>query len=412
MNLTAFQALDSRGVPTICAVLKIKNGTFTATVPSGTTTGKNEAVELRDGGKSFNGKGVSKAVQNVQDIAKKLPKDYSQDAVDNFLISLDATENKSKLGANTTLAISLVIAKANAAENNEPLFSYFSKLSRQTAKIPLPMACIASGDKHSGKCVSIQEFMLLPVKFSTFSACTQAIAEIYYELGKLTAKKTKEALFTDMEGGIVLPFTKAQPTLELITNAIDRAGYSGKVKLALDCAASEFYNEKTKIYNYEGRKLSSDKLSGVYFDLMRDFSIVSIEDPFHEEDFAAFAEFTKKTKPNITVVGDDLLTTNSTRITRAVLQGSCNALLLKPNQIGTVTETLEAAEMARNAGWKVIASHRSGDSEDPFLADLATGLACDAAKIGGPSRGERTAKYNRLLYLEKFHKLKLAKWNG
>lgn len=412
--LTAFQVLDSRGVPAVCAVLTTKNGTFTATVPSGTSSGKFEAHELRDGGRAFSGNGVLNACRNAELLAKKLPKlAYCRQAeLDSKLISLDGTTNKTRFGANALLAISLVSAKAAAAEENQPLFSYFASLAKARSFIPLPMATVIDGGKHAGNGLSPQEFMLVPVKFSTFEQCTQSVAEIYASLRQLLLKKFGvNATNVGLEGGFAPPLKKTTDALELLESAINAAGYSGRVKIALDCAASEFYNAKTKKYNYEGRRINREKLAEGYLRLISEFSIVSIEDPFHEEDFNAFAEFTANAKnTKIAVVGDDLLTTNSARITAAILQGSCNALLLKPNQIGTITETIHAAEMAKHAGWKVIASHRSGDSEDVFLVDLAVGLGCEAAKIGAPCRGERTSKYNRLLFIEKFHKVKLAKW--
>ncbi len=408
--LSAFQALDSRSVPTVCAVLKVKKQIYTAIIPSGTTTGKNEAVELRDNRREFRGKGVLTACKNVELIAKKLPSNFyrNQQVLDNHLIALDGTSNKAKLGANALLSISLVAAKAAAAEKNLPLFSYFSQLSNNTPTLPLPLALVASGNKHGGNCTSFQEFMLLPVKFKTFAKCVQAVVEIYQTLGDIVKKKTHVFPPVDLEEGLILPTTQARPTLELVMQAIERAGYNKKVKLALDCAASEFYNEKTKKYNFEGKQLTSEKFTNVYFDLIEDFPIVSIEDPFDQEGWQAFSEFTRQTK--VKVVGDDLLTTNPSRIIKGILSNACNVLLLKPNQIGTISETIESAQLARSANWSVIASHRSGDSEDTFLVDLAVGLGCEAAKIGGPARGERTSKYNRLLFIEKFHKIKLSKW--
>ncbi len=413
MNLHAFQVLDSRGVPTVCAVLTTKKGTFTATVPSGTSSGKYEALELRDSGRAFGGKGVLKACRNAENISKKLPiaSYLNQADLDSKLIKFDGTANKTWFGANALLAISLVSAKAAAVESNHQLFSYFASLSNCKPQLPLPMATVIDGGKHAGNNLSLQELMLVPTKFNTFAAATQAVAETYAALRGLLLKKFGvNATNVGLEGGFAPPLKKTTSVLELLEAAIDAAGYSGKVKIALDCAASEFYNEKAKRYSYEGKTLTSRKLTEIYFDLLDAFPIVSIEDPFAEEDWSAFSQFTAAVGKKVKVVGDDLLTTNTSRITSGVLTAACNALLLKPNQIGTITETLEAAELARNAGWAVIASHRSGDSEDTFLADLAVGLGCQAAKIGAPCRSERTAKYNRLLFIEKFHKVKLAKW--
>ena len=410
-NLTSLQVLDSRGIPTVCAVLRTKNGLFTATVPSGTSSGKNEAIELRDSRKAFNGKGVSKAVQNVQKVAKSLPENFyvDQAKLDTTLLTLDNTANKQRLGANALLAISLVASKAAAAENNEPLFAYFNRIANTKSQIPIPFSVVIDGGRHAGNDLRFQEFMLVPTGFSSFEKCTQAIVETYVELRRLLYKKFGvTATNVGQEGGFAAPLSKTTAALDLLETATHNAGYGNKIKIALDCAASEFYNSKTNTYNYEGKNISAEKLSEVYYALIEDYPIISIEDPFHQEDFTTFSSFTKNCK--ITVVGDDLLTTNPTRIIKGILNNSCNALLLKPNQIGTITETLEAAELARNAGWKVIASHRAGDSEDTFLAHLAVGLGCEAAKIGAPCRGERTSKYNKLLFIERFHKLKLAKW--
>ncbi len=409
-GLNCLQVLDSRGIPTVCAVLTTKNGTFTATVPSGTSTGKNEALELRDGGKPFNGNGVQKAVENVKKIAKHLPKNFylNQTALDATLLHLDGTPNKSKLGANTVLAISLVAAKAAAAEKNKPLFSYFSSFTGKTPKLPIPTPTIIDGGKHGANKLSFQEFLLFPLKFSTFEQCTCAVVEVYTTLTSMLEKKFgKFATAVGLEGGESPPFSKSIDALLLIEKVIEKSGYAGRVKIGLDCAASEFYNYKTKKYNFEGKSLSPEQLCIVYRKLIDDFDIVSIEDPFEQEDWYSFSHFTRES--GIQVVGDDLLTTNPTRIINGIFIGACNSLLLKPNQIGTLTEAFEAAQLARDAGWNVFASHRAGDSEDTSLADLAVGLGCEFAKIGAPTRGERTSKYNRLLFLEKFYNLKLSK---
>ncbi|MFH0713489.1 MAG: enolase [Candidatus Micrarchaeota archaeon] len=410
LTLNAFQVLDSRGIPTICAVLKNETGIFTATVPSGTSSGKFEAVELRDGGKPFKGKGVTKAIQNVSEIAKKLPSRIYKDQqkLDKLLISLDGTPNKGKLGGNALLAVSLVCAKAAAAENKQQLFEYLSTLSKNTPTLPIPTPTVIDGGKHGGNRLSTQEFLLFPTKFSTFADCTTAVAEIYMELQALILKKFGiSATNVGLEGGFAPPLGKTPAALDLISTAIERAGYAGIVRLGLDVAASEFYNEKTKKYNFEGRQLSTEQLVEEYLKLITEYKIISIEDPFDQEDWKGFTQLTKQSK--IQVVGDDLLVTNPARIKQGIAKQAVNSLLLKPNQIGTISETLAAAKLARSAGWTVFASHRSGDTEDTFLCDVAAGLACEFAKLGAPCRSERTSKYNRFLYLEKFHKVKLAK---
>ncbi len=418
--LTSFQTLDSRGIPTLTAVLKTSNGTFTATVPSGTSSGDFEAVELRDGGKPFNGKGVSKACHNVDLIAKQVeskPKLYlNQQELDATLLRLDGTPNKAKLGANTPLAISLVAAKAATVEKNLELFQYFSQLSHNPRSpaplhLPVPMSNLINGGKHGATNTAIQEFMVVPLGFNSFFDCVRAVTEIDFALRELIIKKFGAGgTSVGYEGGFTPHAKSSVQVLELIQTAIDDAGYSKKVKLALDCAASEFYNSKTKKYNFEGKMLSAEKLSDRYFSMLDDFEIVSIEDPFDQNDWQSFSAFTSAFKPqHLQVVGDDLLVTNSARIMRGVMSDACNAVILKPNQIGTVTETIEAAQIAQTADWNLVASHRSGDSEDSFLADMAVGLGCQFAKIGAPCRGERTAKYNRLLMIEKLYGFKLVK---
>lgn len=410
LKLNAFQVLDSRGIPTVCAVLKNDTGVFTATVPSGTSSGKFEAVELRDGEKAFKGKGVTRAVQNISEIAKKLPpgvyKDQQQ--LDKLLISLDGTPNKGKLGGNALLAVSLVCAKAAAAENKQQLFEYISSITKTKPTLPVPTPTIIDGGKHGGNKLSTQEFLLFPTGFSTFFDCTVAVAEIYMELQALILKKFGvTATNVGLEGGFAPPLKQTFTALDLISTSIEKAGYSRKVHLGLDVAASEFYNESTKKYNFEGKQLSTVQLVEEYLKLIAEFKIVSIEDPFDQEDWVGFAHLTKQSK--IQVVGDDLLVTNPARIKTGIAKRAVNSLLLKPNQIGTISETLDAAKLARSAGWAVFASHRSGDSEDTFLCDVAAALRCEYAKIGAPCRGERTSKYNRFLYLEKFYGVKLAK---
>ncbi len=416
-KLFAFQTLDSRGIPTITAVLKTKTNTFTATVPAGTSSGVFEAVELRDGGKAFNGKGVSKACHNISRIAEKLNLStfyLNQEKLDSFLLAIDSTPNKSKLGANTLLAISLVAAKAAAAQKNLELFQYISQLAHSAPnamRLPIPMSNLINGGKHGAANTAIQEFMVVPIGAKSFFECVELVTEIDFALRELIIKKFGAGgTSVGYEGGFTPHVKSSIQALELIQSVIDRAGHSKKVKLALDCAASEFYNSKTSKYNFEGKPLSSSKLTDVYLSLMHDFDIFSIEDPFDQNDWHSFTEFTSVAKKQHTqVVGDDLLVTNSGRIMRGVISEACNAVILKPNQIGTVTETIEAAQIAQAANWNLVASHRSGDSEDSFLADFAVGLDCQFAKIGAPARGERTAKYNRLLMIEELYGLKLAK---
>lgn len=402
LGLKARQVLDSRGNPTVEAQLLTKGGEFFAIVPSGASTGTHEALELRDKGKEYNGKGVLKAVSNVNSvIAKKLVNSSfsSQQELDNAMIALDGTANKSVLGANAILGVSMAFARALASERGLELYESLGKTAgNKKFVLPTPQLNVINGGKHAGIENDFQEHMFVP-KLKTFSEQLRAGTEAYHALkGILHKKFGSQAMLLGDEGGFAPKIGTIDERLELMLKAIDETGYSGKIKLALDCASSEFFRGGK--YFVGKNSYSSRELVDFYSELAGRFPIVSIEDGLAEDDWAGWAEMNAKLGKKIQVVGDDLLVTNAGRIKRAVEEKSCNALLLKVNQIGTVTESIGAAELAEKSGWNVIVSHRSGESEDPFIADLVVGLGSGQSKFGAPARSERVAKYNRLLRIE------------
>ncbi|MBR9683461.1 phosphopyruvate hydratase [Candidatus Woesearchaeota archaeon] len=399
-KIKAREILDSRGNPTVEVEVVVKGKRFSAAVPSGASTGRYEAVELRDGGKRYGGKGVQKAVRHVNNKLATLLKNFDcrkQKQIDGLLLKWDGTENKSKLGANAMLGISLAVARAGASVKKKSLFEYLSELSKKEMKLPRPFFNVINGGKHAGNKLAIQEFMIAP-RMKSFKENLRVGSEVYHTLKKIIEKKYgKNAVNVGDEGGFAPPVKKAEEALQLLKEAIRKAGYTNKVDLAMDCAASDFYDRKKEQYQLH-KKFSKEKLLEYYLQLIKKYKIFSMEDPFEEEDFESFAELREKS--GIQVVGDDLTVTNVERIEGAIREGSCNCLLLKVNQIGTLTESLAAAKMAVEAGWKVMVSHRSGETEDTFIADLVVGLGCGMIKAGAPCRGERTAKYNRLLRIE------------
>lgn len=407
----AREVLDSRGNPTVeCDVVLFGGAVGRAAVPSGASTGKHEAHELRDGGRRFHGLGVATAVDNVNSIiSKKISgmDSLKQEDVDNFLIKLDGSSNKVLLGANAILAVSLAMSRAAAIESAQPLYRYLSasvmgKTGRKFV-LPVPFCNIINGGKHAGSDLKLQEFMVVPVDFESFGQAITAVSEVYHELKSLLERKFgKSAVNVGDEGGFAPQLPNADEALSILESAVATAGYSGKVKFAIDAAASEFYNSKEKKYEVsKGRFLTAASLADYYVGLAKSFPIISLEDPFEQESFREFAELTKKLAlRNIQVVGDDLLVTNVNRIREAAKLNSCNCLLLKVNQIGTLTESIAAANLAAENGWRVMVSHRSGETDDAFISDLAVALGCGQLKAGAPARGERTAKYNRLLRIE------------
>jgi len=405
-KVIAREVLDSRGNPTIAVNVKTKDCCVTSMVPSGASTGIHEALELRDNDKNrFSGKGVLKAVNNVNKIISKkiIGKDCRQQReIDNILIELDGTENKSGLGANSIIGVSMVVCKAGAICSNKSLYEYIQLLSNsKILLLPVPQLNVINGGMHAGIDNDIQEHMIMPVRFKKFADALRAGVEIYHIIKKLIKKKYgAHAILLGDEGGFVPPIHNINERLDLLMESIKESGYKGKIKLALDCAASEFYDEKTQKYQIINKKYDSYQLLDFYKNLIRKYPIISIEDGFSQDDWQGWSYFNKQLGSKVQIVGDDLLVTNIRRIKNAINHNSCNALLLKVNQIGTVTESIDAANLCLKNKWNVVVSHRSGETEDTFIADLAVGLGTSQSKFGGPARSERTAKYNRLLRIE------------
>lgn len=406
-GVKAREILDSRGNPTVEVEFFTGSGIASAMVPSGASTGSYEALELRDGDKNrFRGKGVLKAVSNVNKLIN--PKiqwldSRDQGNLDNQMCVLDGTPNKSKLGANAILGVSMAVCRGAAQLQGIPLYKHLAHLAyeKQPKKyiLPVPSFNIINGGAHGGNNLAVQEFMIMPVGCKTFADALRAGSETYHELKDLLGKKYgKTATNVGDEGGFAPPLNSATEALDFINQAINNAGYKGKVKIALDCAASEFF--ANGIYTIDGKTLVGDQLVDYYGEFFKKYPIVSIEDPFAEDDFASFAKLTKKYGSKIQVVGDDLLVTNPSRIMRGIDYNACNALLLKVNQIGTVTEAINAALLARKNKWGVMVSHRSGETADTFIADLVVGLGTGQIKSGAPCRYERLSKYNELLRIE------------
>ena len=401
-KIKAREVLDSRGNPTIEVDVLTGSGLSRAIVPSGASTGIHEALELRDKGRRYDGKGVLKAVRNVNKvIAIKLKGDdcVRQKAIDEVMLETDNTKNKSKLGANAMLAVSMAISKAAAHYLQVPLHEYIGSLANSKANLmPLPQMNVLNGGKHAGIDNDIQEHLIIP-KGKNFSESLRIGTEVYHELKSILKKKYgAQATLIGDEGGFVPKINNVEKRLELMQKAINKAGYRKKVSLALDCAASEFFHKNH--YKIGKKKFSSTKLVDYYEKLIKKYNIVSIEDPFAEDDWEGWKIMTKALGKKIQIVGDDLLVTNVHRINKALYSKACNALLLKVNQIGTVTEAIQAAKVAQKNKWNVVVSHRSGETEDSFIADLAVGLNASQSKFGAPARSDRNAKYNQLLRIE------------
>lgn len=406
---------DSRGNPTPEIDVITETGLHRAIVPSGASTGSHEACELRDGDKSkWGGKGVNKAVENVNSIiGPALIKENidvkDQSAVDAFLNKLDGTENKTKLGANAILGVSMAVAKAAAAEKRVPLYVHISDLAgtKKPYVLPVPFMNVLNGGSHAGGRLAFQEFMIVPTGAPSFSEAMRYGSEVYQKLKVLVKKQYgSSAGNVGDEGGVAPDSQSADEVLSLIQKAIDEAGYTGKVKIAMDVASSEFYKADAKKYDLDFKNPESDQskwvtyeqLADQYKELASKYDIVSIEDPFAEDDWEAWSYFYKTS--DFQLVGDDLTVTNPVFIKKAIETKACNALLLKVNQIGTITEAIQAAKDAYGAGWGVMVSHRSGETEDVTIADIAVGLRSGQIKSGAPCRSERTAKFNQILRIE------------
>jgi len=402
-KVTAREILDSRGNPTLEVEVELANGNIgRAAVPSGASTGKHEAVELRDGDKSrFGGKGVLQAVANVNGvIASELIDTPATDqaTVDHNLIQLDGTDNKSRLGANAILGASLAVAHAAASLLNMPLYHY---LGGGTYTLPVPMLNILNGGKHAAGSTDFQEFMVVPAGAASFSQALQIGAEVYQALKKVLKDRGLNTNVGD-EGGFAPALPSNNQAVEAVLAAIEKAGYKpGRdCFIALDPAASEFYKNKKYVLEREGVSLTSQEMVEYYGKWVSRYPIISIEDGMAEDDWAGWQLMTEKLGDKVLLVGDDLYVTNVNRLSQGIRLKASNAILIKPNQIGTLTETIAAVEMAQLAGWKAVVSHRSGETEDTTIADLAVGLNTGLIKAGAPCRSERTAKYNRLLRIE------------
>ena len=396
----AREILDSRGNPTVEVEVTTENGVSgLAAVPSGASTGIYEAVELRDEGKRFGGKGVTKAISAVKNTIQPKIKGFDvrlQKEIDEAMIELDGTENKSKLGGNAMLGVSLACARAAAASEQLRLYEY---INNEANLLPIPFFNVINGGKHASNMLDFQEFMIAPVCAPSFKEALRMGAEVYQILkAQLLKKYGKNAINVGDEGGFSPPIKTSEEALEALISAISEAGYTDEIKIGLDVAASTFYKDGT--YIVTGKQYSTNQLIEYYRQLVDAYPIVSIEDPLEEEDYTGFANLTKVLP--IQVVGDDLFVTNVKRLMKGIEMGACNALLWKVNQIGTLTEALEAAKMAKGNNYSVMASHRSGDTEDPWVADLSVSIGCGQIKTGAPARGERTAKYNQLLRIEEW----------
>lgn len=412
-TVTGREVLDSRGYPTVAAEVVLDDGsTATAMVPSGASTGSHEALELRDGGTRYNGKGVLKAVAHIGQISKHIAGMDAADIrlVDDTMIALDGTENKSKLGANALLAVSMAVLRAGAQSAGVELYEHLRNCYGLKSKqyiLPTPMLNIINGGKHADSGLDVQEFMIVPAKAKTFAQAMQWAAETYHVLKDLL-KAQGQVIAVGDEGGFAPKIARHEDVLKTLVAACKKAKHAS-MSLAMDCAASEFY--KKGKYHFEKKDRTAAQMGQIYADWCKKYPIVSIEDPLQEDDWAAWTELTAQLGKKIRLVGDDLFVTNPQRLEQGIAQKAANAILIKLNQIGTVSETIDVILQAHQAGYACIISHRSGETEDTFIADLAVATNAGAIKTGAPARAERTAKYNRLLQIE--HQLgKKASYGG
>ncbi len=404
VDLVAREVIDSRGTPTVEAEVWLDDGGHgRAIVPSGASTGKFEALELRDGDKKrFLGKGTLKAVENINEvIAPEIVglNAFDQTAIDAALLKLDGTKNKDKLGANAILAVSMAVARAAADSIDTPLYNY---LGGTNAKVlPVPFMNIINGGKHADNSLDIQEFMIVPAGFKSFRESLRAGVEVFHHLKKLLKDNGHVTAVGD-EGGFAPNFENNEAAIKYAISAIESAGYKAaeEIFIALDCAASEFYSEEKSLYNIDGKELTSDQLIDYYASLAERYPIISIEDPFAEEDWEGFAKFNARVGSKIQIVGDDLYVTNVEKLRKGIETDASNSILIKLNQIGSVTETLDTIEFAQKHGMTCIISHRSGETEDTFIAHLAVATNSGMIKTGSASRTDRIAKYNELLRIE------------
>lgn len=397
------EILDSRGNPTVSATVQLTDGTMgTAAAPSGASTGKFEAIELRDGDqRRYGGKGVLKAVRSVSEIIspalEKVPS-LTVREIDHVLCKLDGTPNKAHLGANATLAVSMAAARAIAAHYRMPLYRFLG--GAVAYQLPRPMMNILNGGAHAGNNIDIQEFMIVPTGAPNFREGLRWCAEITHTLGQQLKARGLSTGVGD-EGGFAPDLESDEAAIEAVLEAVDKAGYGGMVQLALDAAGSEWAQENGRYrLPKRGKELDTEDMIEYWENLVQKYPILSIEDPLGEEDWQGWAEMTRRLGDKVQLVGDDLFVTNSERLRQGMDEGAGNAILIKPNQIGTLTETLDCIELAKQGGYKTIISHRSGETEDTFIADLAVAVNAGQIKTGAPCRTERVAKYNRLLRIE------------
>lgn len=406
----AREIIDSRGNPTVEAEVTTQDGVFRASVPSGASTGIHEALELRDGDKSrYLGKGVRKAVKNIREvIAPRLvgQDPAQQESIDKLMFEIDNTPNKANLGANAILGVSLAVSRAGAGSRRVPLYQHYADLAKNDRLVlPVPSMNVINGGEHAGNLLAMQEFMILPVGASSFSDALRMGCEVYHSLKSVIKQKYgQDATNVGDEGGFAPAIQNNREGLELLMTAIEKVGFKNEIKLGMDVAASEFYKNGRYDLNFKSKEmagkqtLSGEELADLYREFIRDFPIVSIEDPFDQDDWESYSKFVANCSEQI--VGDDLLVTNPQRIDTAIKKKACTGLLLKVNQIGSVTESIEACKKSQDAGWGVMVSHRSGETEDHYIADLAVGLASGQIKTGAPCRSERLSKYNQLLRIE------------
>ena len=401
LHVFAREIMDSRGNPTVEAEVFLEDGAHgTAGVPSGASTGVHEAHELRDGGDRYQGKGVLKAVENVnEEIADELVGFEADDQrlIDQAMIALDGTENKSRLGANAILGVSIAAAKAAAQSAGLPLYRYIGGPNAHI--LPVPMMNILNGGAHADSGVDVQEFMIAPIGAETFSEALQVGAEVYHSLKSVIKDKGLSTGLGD-EGGFAPSVDSTKAALDLIVEAVEKSGYKlgEDIALALDVASSEFYKDGK--YHFEGGEHTAEEMTKVYAELIEQYPIVSIEDPLDEDDWAGYTTLIAEVGDKVQIVGDDLFATNPTRLQRGIDEKAANALLVKVNQIGTLSETFDAVDLAHRNGFRTMMSHRSGETEDTTIADLAVALGCGQIKTGAPARSERVAKYNQLIRIE------------
>jgi enolase len=395
--------LDSRGNPTVEVEVATEHVTGRASVPSGASTGSREALELRDGGARFHGKGVRKAATNANNVIGRKLKGLDcshQRRIDDLMIGLDGTPNKSKLGANAILAVSMATCRAAAMTRGVSLYRQLRKAPRYT--LPVPMMNVINGGEHAGNKLAIQEFLIEPV---AGKSCTEAIrmgAEVYQSLKRILMREYgREAINVGDEGGFAPPLSKTRDALDSIAAAIKDAGYGEReMRMGIDAAASVFHDHRKNAYTVDGKAMKADTLQKFYASLRDEYLLLTLEDPFNEDAFESFSSITMELGKETVVIGDDLYTTNVSRMAEGIRRKATNGVLVKLNQVGTVSETVDAMGLARECGWAVAVSHRSGETEDPFISHLATAFGSEFIKAGAPARGERAAKYNELIRIE------------